>query len=208
MPLAVPEREANGSEFIHRAGLTGKSLLVIPGFLARRKGYDVALAALRDLPAEYVLLAAGGEHAADHTGTGEWLKRQAEQLGVADRFRITGFLPEERLSEAIAAAHLVLAPFREMAASASIAYSLARGAAVIASDLPENRDVPCVRLFPAGDAPALARAVRELGQSPTARTELSHAARDYAARHSYSALAEELARHYGELAIEAGVGSR
>jgi glycosyltransferase involved in cell wall biosynthesis len=208
MPLAVPERDADGSGFVRRSGLTGKRLLVIPGFLARRKGYDVALGALRELPAEYVLVAAGGEHAADHTDTGEWLKREAAELGVGDRFLITGFLSEDSLTEAIAAAHLVLAPFREMAGSASIAYSLARGATVVASDLPENRELSCVRLFPAGNPSALAQAVRDLGEAATTRARLSQAAREYARSHSYSALAEELARHYAELAIEAGVGSR
>jgi glycosyltransferase involved in cell wall biosynthesis len=208
MPLAIPERQASGVDFIRREGLIGKRLLVIPGFLSRRKGYEVALAALRELPTEYVLVAAGGKHAADHTGTEEWLKREAAQMSIGNRFRITGFLSEGRLAEAIAAAHLVLAPFREMAGSASIAYSLARGAAVIASDLPENQTLSCVRLVPAGDPTALAQAVRELAGAPAARAELSRSALEYARRHSYSSLAEEFVRHYAELAIEAGVESR
>src|SRR5438128_1757319 len=57
-----------------RWGLEGRTVLTIFGFLARRKGYDVALAALQELPADAVLLAAGGAHAADRTGPEEWLR--------------------------------------------------------------------------------------------------------------------------------------
>ena len=77
---------------------------MILGFLARRKGYEVALAALRELPPEYVLVAAGGAHAADHTDTEAWLRAEAERLGVAERFQITGFLSEEELEAATALA--------------------------------------------------------------------------------------------------------
>src|SRR5437868_8148599 len=52
--------------------LEGKRPLAILGFLARRKGYDLALRALRELPKEFVLVAAGGEHAAGKDGTEAW----------------------------------------------------------------------------------------------------------------------------------------
>jgi glycosyltransferase involved in cell wall biosynthesis len=180
-------------------GLNGKRVLVILGFLARRKGYDVALEALRHLPEEYVLVAAGGEHAADRSETEAWVRGEAARLGLSERLRVTGYLPEPELEQATALADVVLAPFREMSASASLNYALARGKAVIASDLPENRSLECVRLFPAGNAQALAREVRELDHLPRAREMLLSATRTYAERHSFAALAEETVELYRRL---------
>lgn len=197
MPLPPPPSPADPASFCREHRLIGRKPLVILGFLARRKGYDVALNALSALPEEYVLVAAGGEHPADRTGTEAWLRGEVERRGLGERVRLTGYLAEAELEQAVAAAHLVLAPFREMSSSASLVYALARGAAVVASDLPENRNVPCVRLFPTGDSAALARVVPEIG--PHERTRLSTAARDYATSHSYASLAVELAKLYGQL---------
>lgn len=196
MPLQPPPPVPDPSALRRRLRLEGCKALVIPGFLARRKGYDVALEALSRLPQEYVLVAAGGEHAADRTGAESWLRAEAERRGVADRLRLTGFLSEAELDQAVALAHLVLAPFREMSSSASLAYALARGAAVVASDLPENRGLECVRLFPTGDGVALARAVRELDEDAGARLRLSAAAREYAERHTYRSLAQKTVELY------------
>lgn len=202
MPIESPREPVDPSPFLREHGLTGARPLVIPGFLARRKGYDVALEALRELPPDYVLVAAGGEHAADRTGTAERLLAEAVRLGVADRFRITGFLDSARLEQAVAGAHLVLAPFREMSGSASLAYCLARGAAIVASDLPENRKLEGVRLTPVGDAGALAREIRSLAEDAEARRALRAAALDYAGRHSFPAFAQELEQVYRRLARE------
>ena len=184
--------------------LEGKRPLVILGFLARRKGYDVALRALRELPPEYVLVAAGGEHAADRTGTEAWLRAEAERAGVADRLRITGYLPAERLEQAAALAEIVLAPFTSMSASASLHYALARGKAILASDLPENRSLDCVALVPPGEAEALAQAIRRLGAAPGERSRLEGAARGYARSHSFAALAADTLAIYRHLAEESG----
>jgi glycosyltransferase involved in cell wall biosynthesis len=208
MPIAPAPEAPDPAPFLAEQRLAGTRPLVILGFLARRKGYDVALAALRELPEEYVLVAAGGEHAADHSGTGDWLRREAERLGVSRRLRITGYLDAETLEQAAAAAHLVLAPFREMSGSASLAYALARGAGVVASDLEENRKLSGVRLFPAGDAAALAREVRALSTAPAELQRLRQSAREYAARHGFEALAAELAEVYADIHREKASVSR
>ncbi|MFN3650201.1 MAG: glycosyltransferase [Armatimonadota bacterium] len=199
MPVpTAPEAPVDPSPLRRRFGLEGKRVLAILGFLARRKGYDVALEALRQLPPDYVLLAAGGEHVADRSGTEAVLREEAQRLGMGDRFVVSGYLGAEELEHATALAEVILAPFREMSGSASLSYALARRKAVVASDLPENRRLPCVRLFPSGDPAALAEAVRELA-SPTARAALERAAADYAERNSYAALAAETADFYAEL---------
>jgi glycosyltransferase involved in cell wall biosynthesis len=199
-PIAGPPEQFPDPEPLRRSlGLVRRRPLVILGFLARRKGYDVALEALRRLPPEFVLVAAGGEHTADRSGTEAWLREEATRAGVADRLRITGYLSTEALEQVTALAEVILAPFHEMSASGSLSYALARGKAVIASDLPENQGLGCVRLFPAGDAASLAAAIEEVAESPLLKRELSEAAARYADAHSYEALADQTLRIYEEM---------
>ncbi|MGV3720660.1 MAG: glycosyltransferase [Actinomycetota bacterium] len=200
MPMDPPPvAPANPAPWVRKFGLTGKRPLVILGFLSRRKGYAVALRALQALPEEYVLVAAGGEHEADATGTEAWLRSEAQRAGLEPRVRITGYLPDDELEQAAAAADVVLAPFLEMSASASLSYALARGKAVIASDLLPNRELDCVRLVPVGDAAALAEAVRAVAETPKTKLELERAALRHAGNHSYGALAEETIGLYNQL---------
>jgi glycosyltransferase involved in cell wall biosynthesis len=204
MPVPEPPDQPVDPEPLRRElGLEGKRVLVILGYLARRKGYDLALQALQHLSPEVVVLAAGGEHAADATGTADRLMAEARAAGVANRFQVTGYLSEVQLEQAVGLADLVLAPFREMSGSSSLSFALARGKPVVASDLPENRALgSCVRLFSAGHPGALAAAVADLLAEPEARTVLAREAVEYARRHSYAALAAETAEVYRELAAE------
>jgi glycosyltransferase involved in cell wall biosynthesis len=205
MPVEIPSGPAPDPEALRaELGLTGKRPLVILGFLSRRKGYDVALAALRELPPEYVLIAAGGEHAADHSGTEAWLRAEAARAGVGDRLRITGYLSESALDHVTRSAEAVLAPFHEMSGSASLSYALARGKAVVASDLRENRALGCVRLIPPGEPGALRAAIREVTGEPAQRRSLEAAALRYAAANSYRALAEETRGQYDQLLEQDG----
>ena len=203
LPMSPPPARVPNAAGIRKSlRLEGKRVLVILGFLSRRKGYDLALQALRSLPPEYVLVAAGGEHASDQSGTAEWLRGEATRAGVEDRLRVTGYLAEEALDDITALADVILAPFRGMSASASLVYSLARRKAVIASDLPENRTLDCVRLFPTGDAAALATAIREVTAAPALRRDLEQRAAGYASAHGFSALADETIRVYEDLLQE------
>jgi glycosyltransferase involved in cell wall biosynthesis len=182
-----------------RWGLEGRVVLTIFGFLARRKGYDVALAALARLPRNYVLLVAGGTHAADHTEPEAWLRAEATRLGVSDRLRITGFLPAEEVPLAMAASDVVLAPFIEMSASASLHVALGYGRPVVASDLPPNRELGCVALAPVGDEIALARVIEEVATDAARRHALEVQAAEYVADHSYEALARATLALYDQL---------
>jgi len=200
IPVALPRQPLpDPAPLRHRLRLEGKRVLVILGFLARRKGYDVALQALRNLPPDVVLVAAGGEHAADRSGTAAWLRAEAERAGVADRLLITGYLDESALEQATRLADVVVAPFREMSASASLSFALARGKAVVASAVGENRSLDCVRLVPPGEPDALTQALQEVLQQPRLRAELEARALAYASQHSYLALGEETRALYDQL---------
>ncbi len=201
-PLPIdrpPEPPSDPDALKRRWGLEGRMILVILGFLSRRKGYDLALKALKELPPQYSLVAAGGEHPTDKSNTTSWLLQQAAELGVQPRFTITGYLKEDELEQAAAMADIVLAPFREMSASASLGYALARGKPVIASDLPGNMGLECVRYFESGNATSLALAIRDLGANPERRIELAKQAREFAAERSYDTFAKEMIQVYQEV---------
>jgi glycosyltransferase involved in cell wall biosynthesis len=196
VPAAAPAPPAEAARAA--LGLEGRRVLTIFGFLARRKGYDLALQALSRLPDDIVLQAAGGVHGADRTAPDKELRELAERLGVGERFRITGYLAAEQVPAVFAATDLLLAPFHEVSGSASLALGQAYGCPILASDLPALR-ASGAALFPAGDPAALAVAVTRLLAHPEERDQLAAAARAVAERHSYRALAQRIAAIYQEM---------
>jgi glycosyltransferase involved in cell wall biosynthesis len=205
MPMPVPAvvPAAGGAACRARWELGDRFVVTIFGFLARRKGYELALDALTRLPASVLLLIAGDAHPADPGDPRAWLREAIVARGLEERVRCAGYVPDEALPELMAASDLVLAPFTAMSASASLHLALAHGRPVLASDLEANRALPCVALFPAGDAQALAAAATELQTSPARRDELAEAARRYAASHGVDRLAREIVALYHEVLARA-----
>jgi glycosyltransferase involved in cell wall biosynthesis len=113
-------------------------------------------------------------------------------------FRITGYLAAEQVPVVFGATDLLLAPFREVSGSASLALGQAYGCPILASDLPPLRESGAA-LFPSGDAAALAAAVTHLLAHPEERERLAAASRAVAARQSYTALAERTGAIYREV---------
>jgi glycosyltransferase involved in cell wall biosynthesis len=140
-------------------GLEKFNVVVLAGFIFSSKGYEVALKALKQLPAEYFLVFAGG-------GVYDWyvqsLREQAQLLGVENRLRITGGLSDTEMENYLLAADVAICPFMQMSASGSLSTWLSVGTApIIASDLPQiqsyNAMAPrAITVFPAGDHRALA----------------------------------------------------
>lgn len=108
-------------------GVSGRVLASV-GLLIPRKGHDLIIAALPDLPGFSLLIVGGGpEHDA--------LLAQARTLGVADRVRLLGELPQAALPQIYSAADaLVLASSREGWANVLLE-AMACGAPVVASDV-------------------------------------------------------------------------
>jgi glycosyltransferase involved in cell wall biosynthesis len=110
-----------------RLGLTGTTLLSV-GQLIELKGHDIAIRALADLPKVHLLIAGAGEQE-------RVLKRLANSLGLSDRVRFLGAVPQEDLKIYYGVADaLVLASSREGLASVLLE-AMACGTPVIASDV-------------------------------------------------------------------------
>ena len=170
-------------------------VIVMYGFLARRKGHLLAIEALRHLPPNVRLVLAGGKHPDDHSGYVDELQQAATDAAVAERITITGYLSDEQSAAVMAAADLALAPFDQSSGSGSLAYAFACGKPVLASAIAPHIEISkavpgSLALFPAGDAAALADAVLQLMRSPRTLTRLAEGARRYASAFTYGTMAE------------------
>jgi len=89
----------------------------------------------------------------------------AQALGVADRFRITGYLPEHELNRYLAATSLAVCPFRDASASASLSTWISAARPILASSLPliaeyNALEPDAIRTFHPYTAASLADAIR------------------------------------------------
>ena len=184
-------------------GSAGRRVLTIFGFVVRRKGYEVALDALRRLPDDVSLLVAGGCHPADRTGFYESVKARVEAMGLSNRVLITDYLPDEQVPIVMAASDIVLAPFTDMSNSGSLLRAIAYVKPIVASDLPATREInarrQCLTLASAGDSCDLAQKVRSLLENEWMRTTAVSALESYAAEFSIARIAEETLSVYEEL---------
>ena len=153
----VPQAEARA-----RVGgpVEGKRLVSV-GYLIERKGQALTIAALRGLPGWHLDLVGRGPMEGK-------LRALAQELGVADRVRFVGAVPQEELRYHYAAADLsVLASEREGWANVLLE-SMASGTPVVAADIWGTPEV--VQSSDAGVlfAPRTAAALREaiVGYAP------------------------------------------
>ena len=204
-PLPAP---TGGKAFRERFRLAGRPVVSLFGFLAPSKGYEVALEALAGLPPEVALVFAGGPRTEDMAPYADQLRARIAAAGLEGRVRITGFLPDEQVAEAMAASDIVIAPHTQATGSYSVTVPMAHGKPIVASDqacfVEACARIPCLRIVPTGDAAALRQALAELLQSPEERDRLSRAAAEYARTHSWEAAARRTVEVYQLALADAG----
>ena len=161
---------------------TGRTRLLVVGRLVERKGFDLAVRALADLP-EAELVVVGGPPAdqLDADPEARRLRRLADELGVADRLRLVGQWPHAEMPAVYRSADVVLAvpwyePFGITPLEAAACGRPVVGSAV-GGLLDSVEDGVTGRLVPARDVPALVSAVRELLDDPEGAARMGRAAR-------------------------------
>jgi phosphatidylinositol alpha-mannosyltransferase len=166
-------------------------------FLGRhepRKGLDVLLSALPELPADIRLWIAG-----DGPDT-----RALRALVTGDpRVEWLGRITEEDKIARMRAADVFCAPsLRGESFGIVLLEAMAAGAALVASDLPGYANVARAGrdalLVPPGDASSLAKAINEVLRSPERRAELVECGRERAEHFSMSRLADTYVDYYRE----------
>lgn len=163
--------------------------ITVFGYFAPGKGQDIVIEAVRHLQIPARLRLAGGVgHPANLTYKSS-CEEAIDRGGLRGRVEVTGYVPDEAISRVYAESDLVVAPFRMTTGSGSLVQALARGAPVLASDLPLNKEinerVPDTLAFFASEDPRdCARQIERLLAAPDHREFLGRQALQYAAIHS------------------------
>ena len=156
-------------------GLSRTTLLSV-GHLVEAKGHHLVIEALRELPDAELLIAGDGDQE-------QRLRRQAIELGLAERVRFLGTLPQEALRDYYGAADaLVLASSREGWANVLLE-AMACGTPVLATAVggtPEVVTAPeAGRLIDERSAAAITRAAKSLFAHAPRREQTRHYAEGF-----------------------------
>jgi glycosyltransferase involved in cell wall biosynthesis len=180
--VPLPPREARGERVVY------------VGRLERYKRVDVflhAMAALRErFPRAEILVIGRGSAAKD-------LARLAQELGLAERTRFTGFVSDDERDALVADARVCVCPSTKEGWGLTVIESNALGTPVVATDAPGLRD--SVRhgetglLVPDGNVPAFAREIRRLIEDDALWDRLSVAGLDWSKRFDWDAAAADMA---------------
>jgi|GEM_PF-42051 len=154
-------------------------VLASVGHLIERKGHDLVIDALQDIPDATLLIVGDGEERGR-------LKAQAKRLGLRDRIRFFGAMPHQDLINIYNAADaLVLASSREGWPNVLLE-AMACGAPCVATTVGGNAEVisspDAGALVPERNAKAIASTVNKLLAAPPDR----HAVRAHAQGHSWN----------------------
>jgi glycosyltransferase involved in cell wall biosynthesis len=168
--------------------------LVAIGRLVEQKGLGLLITAMAaaapDLPGLQLTVVGDGPLRAA-------LQTQVTQLGLQNRIRFAGWQDETGVRTALAAAHALILPSFAEGLPVVVMEAMAAGRPIIATaiaGLPELVTPDVGWLVPAGDAAALAGAIRHLAATPPGTlAAMGQAARARVlARHSIAAEAEKL----------------
>lgn len=180
-------------------GLEGVRTVTLLGWIFPRKGHQLVVEAILELPPDVKVIFAGRP-----SDTSRWFAEEilmlAKTMGVEERLRITGYLSEEELERYLVATDLAICPFKNCSASGSLStwISVAHPT-ILAFDLPQineyNRLEPgAIKTFQPYTPAALAQAIRQL--LPTCGESYAPAVERLRQRLSMPAIFDEHLSHY------------
>jgi teichuronic acid biosynthesis glycosyltransferase TuaC len=167
-------------------------LLITIGHLIPRKGQEYALAALEHLPEATLVLVGDGPDRAK-------LERIVRQRGLGSRVRFLGNQPHEALPGLLAGADVMVLPTASEGLANAWVESIACGTPVVTTDVGGARDIVDSRAagrLVAREPEAIAAAVRDLLENPSAPADVRKSAEKF----SWSRNAAELAAHLSSIA--------
>ena len=184
IPSAVesdPPDPAGVRDLQTRFGLAGRRVLVTAAALSPEKDpltLIEALAILRQDHPEVLCLHCGAEGAAADAA-----RARVAELGLADHYRLAGFLP--RVTDALALAEAYVSSSRFEALGTSVLDACLAGLPVVATDVGGHREILAPDrglLTPAGDAAALAQQLAWVLDHPQEARAMGARARTLVAR--------------------------
>ena len=132
-PRAQPAPEAPLRE---RLGLTEGRIVLCVAAIRPHKNQELLIRSLPDLPDDVTVVLAGR-----HEPYAKRLNALADELGVADRVRLTGYLSDEELERMWRLAACAAFPSRAEGFGFPVLEAMARGLPVACSDIPVLREV-------------------------------------------------------------------
>lgn len=205
IPHGIPDLNSSSFEenAVTRFGLKHTRYLVIIGFISRRKGYHLAIEALKLLSPDIHLVFAGGSRTSDDAVYESELRQFISQQGLIGRVTITGYLDMASLKTMIRESLLVLAPFHAMSGSGSLSLALSLGKAILAARLPETEELArhskAIELCNRGEHIDLATKTIKLLANPEKISMLGQEAKRYAADMSFAIVAAQTVRLYEKI---------
>ncbi|MTD53381.1 glycosyltransferase [Amycolatopsis pithecellobii] len=176
--------------------------MISVGRLVPRKGFDIAIRALKSLPGtELVLVGGPGEGELENDPEARRLREVAHGLGVADRFRMAGQVPRDKMPALLRSADvMVCTPWYEPFGITPLE-AMACGVPVVAGAVGGLVDTVVDgitgTLVPPRDPAKLARAVRQLLRNSTLRERYGLAGYDRVqARYSWDRVGADTLRVY------------
>lgn len=145
--------------------IPNKPFILVPGHLEPRKDPLTAVRALTHDPLLPTMLFAGAVRGTQ----AQRMQTEAARLGVLDRVRYAGPIPDNELAELYATCSGVLLPSRLEGFGLPVLETLHAGAPLAVSDIPAHAEIvpPSVPRFSPGDPLACAQALRKaLDQGP------------------------------------------
>ncbi len=174
-------------------GLEPGRYFLYAGRLSPEKGLDVLIEAHRPLADACRLVIAGGSSYSE-----DYIGRLRGQAGPGVVF--TGFQQGAVLAALYGNALAFVLPSQMEGLSVALLEAMAYGLPVVASDIPENRELvdECGGfLFPLGDAAALRQVLQRLAADPGMAREIGRSSREKVTeRFSWDRVAEETERFY------------
>ena len=193
-------RKMNKRRFEQKYGLEGFKrrgdlVLGMLGFICWEKGHDILLKAIERLR-NVKLVVAGMPRLAEHKPYYEELLDYSKRLAGSVRF--IGFIEDKDIPSFFDYVDALVLPYRRIRQSGVLNLALAHGVPVIASDLPEFREVErygCVLLFKKENHLDLARKIR-LISSRRVRMNLARNAEKYYRDNSLTRVAKSYVSLY------------
>ena len=191
IPHGVAPREPMPSEEAkRRLGLKGPTVGVF-GFQAPNKRIEDFLLACKELP-DVTPVVVGGFLADVETSYMRSLKQMS-----GDRVCWLGYVPDEEMPKVMGALNCCCHTSSYVSESGAILTMLGYGKAVVARNLPPNKEKPCLELFE--DVSDLSSKIRHLIDNPDEREALEEKARKYAQENSWAHVAQQHLNYYRQV---------
>ncbi len=194
-PVFAPRDERAVRAAIAPLGLTRGAYFVYAGGISPHKNLETLLHACAQLARDGVGLVIAGELSGDpYVSDASRVRGLINELGLRDRVRLPGFVPDEQLACLYAGSTAAVVPSLAEGFGLPAVEAAACGAPVLLSDLPAHRETlaDAGMFFGAEDVDALAHAMRTVLDDRDLRSELSRLARAAASRLSWDVAAERL----------------